>query len=173
MGRRSNADLLGIVEQIMDLYNSQKLTINQIVEELQHKGFAVSRSGIQRTVRSYKETARLYKKAMEESKILIDMVRSDPNTDVNEASLSILSRNYFEFVQSMDGLQFKDSAEAAHALKALVQSQTQIAKLRLNFQNGVAAAKKSVMETIRKELQNHPDLLDRLTAVVGGLEVST
>lgn len=172
MGRRSNAELLGILERIVELYTREKQSIKQIADALQSEGYQVSRSGIQRVLKTHKEAALEWTKISEEAKVLIDSVRSTPNTDVLEAVNNLFSRKVFEFVRTIEDLGLMDPEKTALIINRMTQSQVQISKLRLTFENGFQSAKKAVLDTLKEELKNHPDLLDRLMLLVSSMEVT-
>jgi hypothetical protein len=54
----------------------------------------------------------------------------------------------------------------------MAAAQTQIAKLRLDFEKGFNTAKKEFVEDLKKELKAYPDLMDRLISIVSSKEVT-
>jgi len=175
MGQRAKAELLGIVELITDLYSGKndegkRHTINEIELRLRADGYDISREAIRKTVKTSKEVAGVYQKSLQEAKILIDTVRDNPNTDVVEVTASLLAHQLFSFAKSIDSLDFKDPFEFTLAVNKLSDAQTKIAKLRLDFQKGFEAAKKALIEELRKEMKKEPGLLDKLTAIITRVE---
>ena len=172
MGRRSKAEMMGLLERIFEMSSRDKLTIEQITNELQADGYDISRGAIQRSLKSSKEVAKLYQDTLTETKVLIDAVRENPNTDVIEVTSALMSGKLFEFVKGIDELEFKDAEGVSTAISRMAESQTKIARLRLTYQKGADAAKKAVLAALQAELKNHPDLLDRLTTIVATIEVA-
>ena len=102
--------------------------------------------------------------------MLIDTVRDNPNTDVVEITTSLLTKQVFDFVQSIDSLTFDDPTDLIVAVNRLADAQTRIAKQRLTFQNGYNKAKKDLVSRLQAELKKHPDVLDRIMGIVSTLE---
>ena len=99
MGRRSKADLLGLVERIIEMYENDKMIIQDIEAALRDDGYDISREAIRRSLKTSKNVAAQYKKAATEAKVLIDTVRDNPNTDVVEITTNLLAKQLFDFVQ--------------------------------------------------------------------------
>ncbi len=170
MAKRSKADLAGVVERIIGMYEDEKLTIKDIEKVLREEGIDISRESIRRTIKSTKSVANTYRKAAEEARVLIDAVRDNPNTDVVELTTSLLTKHVFDFVQSIDDLDFEDPNELILAINRLSSAQVRISKQRLTFQHGYNEAKKDIMNQISAELKQQPDLLDKLSTIVSSLE---
>lgn len=169
MGRRSKADLFDLAERIVTLHDAEKMTFNDIAETLQSEGYSVSRESVRRSYKSSAEVAQQYKKAMEESKIIIETVRNNPNTDVVETITSMLAGQIFQYIKSVDELDFENSTELFGAVKDLTNSQVKISKFKLDFQKGYEAAKTTFLTALKTELSNYPDLLAQLTALVASM----
>jgi len=170
MGRRSKADLYDLALRIEYLHDKEKLTFAQIAEKLKEEGYSVSRESVRRSYKSSSEIAAQYKKAMEESRVIIETVRNNPNTDVVETITSMLAGQLFEYIKTVDELDFDDSVQLVGAVKDLATSQVKISKLRLDFQKGYETARQDFLETLKKELTEYPDLLSQLTAIVARME---
>jgi Zn-dependent M32 family carboxypeptidase len=170
MGRRSKIDLLGLSERVIHLYNSEHKTLEEIEQILRSEDFDVSREAVRRVVKDSREVASQYQAALCETKVLIDTVRENPNTDVIEATTAILTQHLFSYIKSIQDFDFKDPGEVVAAVNRMAQAQTQIAKLRLTYQKGFDQAKKAILASLNDELKSHPDLLERLTLIVGSLE---
>lgn len=170
MGRRSKAELLGIIERIIDMYEGDKLSIKQIEEILNEEGYDISREAIRRSIKSSKDVASQYTRAASEAKVLIDTVRDNPNTDVVEITTNLLTKQLFDFVRNIDELTFEDPTKLILAVNRLSSSQVRIAKQRLTFQNGYNQAKDDLMRRLKGELEKYPDLLGKLALIVSGME---
>lgn len=167
MGRKSSIDLLGLTERILKLHMDEKKTIKEISDILQGDGLRVSTSAIQRSLRTSREAASDFLKAVEESRVILDAVRSNPNTDVIEVTTTLFASKIFEVVRDISGLEFDDPAALANAISRLATAQTQVAKLRLNYQTGFEDAKKALLEALKAQLKAHPDLLEQISSLVG------
>lgn len=171
MGRRSKADLYDVVDRILSLYTREKLTIVQISEKLQAEGLDISREAVRRSLKGSKELAAELRNTMEEARVMMDAVRDNPNTDIAEAVVTRLGGLLLRETQELDSLEFDDPGEAVLAAGRLANAQAKLGSVRLRYQSGFEAAKKAVMDALRRELKNeHPDILERLTMIVGGLE---
>nr|WP_319520977.1 phage protein Gp27 family protein [uncultured Sphaerochaeta sp.] len=170
MPRRSKADLAGVIERIVQMYEVEKHSIKDIEKILQKEGLSISRESIRRTLKSSKSVASQYKKAAEEAKVLIDAVRDNPNTDVVELTTSLLTKQVFDFVQSIDDLDFDNPNELILAINRLSSAQVRISKQRLNFQNGYNEAKADILRQIKDELSLQPELLENLARLVSSME---
>lgn len=170
MGRRSKADLMGIIERIVEMYEAEKKSVQEIEDVLREEGYDISREAIRRSLKTSKSVAAQYTKAATEARVLIDTVRDNPNTDVVEITTSLLTKQVFDFVQSIDSLTFDDPTDLIVAVNRLADAQTRIAKQRLNFQNGYNKAKKDLVSRLQAELKKHPDVLDRIMGIASTLE---
>lgn len=170
MPKRSKADLAGVIERIVQMYEVEKRSIKEIEAVLGEEGIAISRESIRRTLKSNKSVANQYRKAAEEAKVLIDAVRDNPNTDVVELTTSLLTKQVFDFVQSIDDLDFDNPNELILAINRLSSAQVRISKQRLNFQNGYNEAKNDLLRQLKEELSQQPDLLSKLSSMVSLME---
>lgn len=169
MGRRSKAELLDLIERIVEMHERNHMTIKEIEAQLRDEGIDISREAIRRSLKSSQNVAAQYKKAASEARVLIDTVRDNPNTDVVEVTTNLLTKQLFDFVQSIDDLQFENPNELILAINRLSSAQVRISKQRLNYQNGYNQAKNDVLQQLKKELQNHPEILAKLTMIVSAM----
>jgi hypothetical protein len=172
MGRRSKLDLCGVVEIAVNLYTQEKLSFQQIADRLREEyDVDSSREGVRRAVKNAQENAQMYQRAVDEAKIMIDSIRDNPNTDLAEATLNKFASLIFTELKGIEELNFSDPGDIARAIGQIANAQAKIGSLRMKYQNGFEAAQKAVLAALKRELKaEHPDLLDRLTSIVGGLE---
>jgi len=169
MGRRSKADLYDLVDRILELYTRDKLTIKEIAEQLKTEGIDISREAVRRSLKSSRELAADLTKTIDEARVMMDVVRNNPNTDVAEAIVTRLGGLLLRETQEIDALQFEDSGETVLAAARLTQAQVKLGSLRLKYQNGFEAAKKAVLDALKVELASNNELAGRLAAVVSEL----
>ena len=169
MGRRSKVDIYGLVERVLKLYDEGK-TLREIEGILREEGYDISRESIRRKVKSAKEIAAIYKKSLEEAKILLEAVKDNPNTDVVEVTNSLLAHKLFEFAKSIEELNFNNPNEFVLAVRQLSDAQVKVAKLRLDYQKGFEAAKREIMEAVSRELERHPELKSKLIEIISSIE---
>lgn len=169
MGRRSKIELQDLTERVVRLYQDGR-TIKQIAEILQSEGYDTSREGVRRAVKSAKELAVELKKATEEARVMMDAVRNSPNTDLAEAVLTRFASLLMRESSSLDAMNLEDPLEYIDAISKVANAQAKLGSVRMKYQNGFEAAKQVVLEALRHELKQHPDLLERLEGIVLSLE---
>jgi len=170
VGRRAKADLMDLVDRILELYTRDKLTIEEIAEKLRGEGFDISREAIRRSLKSSKDLAKDLNNTIAEARVMIDAVRANPNTDIAEAVVTRFGGLLLRESQQIDALEFEDPGKAILAAGRLAVAQTKLASVRLKYQSGYEAAKKAVITMLKAELATDPDLAGRLAAIVTGLE---
>ncbi len=168
MGARSKAQLLGLVERIVKMHDEENLTFSDIEKILREEGFDISRESIRRSHKTSSELAQTYKAAVEESKALITLIQDNPNTDMLEATNALMTRHVFNFMRSVDELNFDDSGEVAKAINNLSNAQVKISKYRLDFSKGYEKAKSDILKSVKKELENYPDVVETLANLIDG-----
>ncbi len=169
MSRRSKVDIYGLVERVLSLYEDGK-TIKEIEQILREEGYNISRESIRRRIKSAKEVAEIYKKSLDEAKILLETVKDNPNTDVIEVTNSLLAHKLFEFAKSVEELNFDDPKAFVLAVRQLSEAQVRVAKLRLDYQKGFETAKQEIICAVSVELEKHPELKARLIEIIQGVE---
>jgi ArsR family metal-binding transcriptional regulator len=170
MGRRSKVDLYDLTERIITLYEKDKLTIQQIADRFNEEGLEISRGSIQRALVDIKEAARAIQLGNEQARSVLEAYRDNPGTDIAEASVKVLGTKFFQAAMAIEGMDTADPLKAVMIAEKLVSSEVKISSLRLKYQNGFEAAKKAVLDSLKYELKQHPDILERLTMLVGALE---
>jgi len=169
MGRRSKADLYDVVDRILELYTRDKLTIRQISEQLKDEGFDMSREAVRRSLKTSKEIAAELTKSIEEARVMMDVVRANPNTDIAEAVVTRLGGLLLRDTQAVDELEFEDASAMILGAARLANAQAKLGSVRMKYQDGFEAAKKAVLSALKEELKSDPELTERLAQVVAGL----
>ena len=166
MGRRSKVDLYGLVDRVVDLYHNQKKTQKEIEKILRDEGYDISRESIRVSLKNYAEVAENYLRAVEESKALVQAIKDNPNTDMVEAVSALMTRQIFEFMKSVDGLQFEDSEALARAINNMASAQVRISKYKLDYEKGYEKAKADVLRLVRERLKERPDVVQIIKALI-------
>lgn len=167
---RTKAELLGLVERVVDMYEKDHMTIEKIEAALRSEGYDISRESIRKTVKKNKTIARELEKARTETEALINTIRSNPATDVNEATADFLIAKSFEFVKQIESVDFKDLPELADFIKKITKVKTDIVKQRMDYQKVYNRAKDEIMGELQKALENRPDLYEQIFTIVSQLE---
>jgi hypothetical protein len=170
MSRRSKVDLYGLLDRVIYLYEQEKRSIAEIEQILRAEGYDISRESIRRKIKSSREIAEVYRKSLEEAKVLIDAVRSNPNTDVIEVTSSLLAHKLFEFSKTIEELDFQSAEEFIKAVQRLADAQVKVARLRLDYQKGFEAAKKEIIQALSVELAKEPELLRKLKDIINNVK---
>jgi hypothetical protein len=159
--RRSKAKLYDLVERIIYLYENEKMTIRDIEALLRAEGYDISKSSIHRTIKSYTELAEEYKRTAEETKALIEALREQPASYQMEAILTMLVSKVFNFVRSIEELEFEDPHELVLALNRLASSVEKMQRYREELEAKMAKVEleakkrnidKEFIEYVRKEI---------------------
>jgi hypothetical protein len=159
--RRSKAKLYDLVERIIYLYENEKMTIRDIEALLRSEGYDISKSSIHRTIKSYTELAEEYKRTAEETKALIEALRDQPASYQMEAILTMLVSKVFNFVRSIEELEFENPHELVLALNRLASSVEKMQRYREELEAKMAKVEleakkrnidKEFIEYIRKEI---------------------
>ncbi len=167
MGARSKADLFNLVERIIELHDNQKLSYKDIEKQLRSEGFNISRESIRRSHKSAKELSKTYVAAVEEAKGLVNVIKENPNTDMLEVTNALMTRHLFNFMRSVDELNFDDSGEVAKAINNLSNAQVRISKYKFDFSKGYEKAKEDILESIKKRLEKeYPDVVKILQKII-------
>lgn len=169
MSRRSKVELYGLVERVVKLWEEGK-TLQEIESILRSEGYDISREAIRRKLKSVKEVAEVYRKSVEEAKVLLEEVRNNPNTDVVEVVNSLLAHHLMNFIKSIESIDFDDPMKFIEAVRKLSDAQVRVARLRLDYQRGFEAAKKEILEAVSQELSKHPELKQKLIAIIDRIE---
>ncbi len=170
MGRRSKIEIQALTERVVRLYQEGK-TIAQIAAILRSEGYDTSREGVRRAVKNARQLAVELKKATEEARVMMEAVRNSPNTDLAEAVLTRFASLLLQESSAIEELGSDDPLAYIDAISKVANAQAKLGSVRMKYQNGFEAAKQAVLEALRKELKQHPDLLERLETLVVGLEV--
>lgn len=169
MSRRSKVELYGLVERVVRLWEEGK-TLQEIEGILRSEGYDISREAIRRKLKSVKEVAEVYRKSVEEAKVLLEEVRNNPNTDVVEVVNTLLAHHLMNFIKSVESIDFDDPMKFIEAVRKLSDAQVRVARLRLDYQRGFEAAKKEILEAVSAELSKHPELKQKLIAIIDKIE---
>lgn len=147
MPRRSKIRLHDLLERVVYLYNNEKKTIKEIESILRSEGYDISKSSIHRALKSYEELAEEYKRTAEETKILIDELRKTPASYTMEAILTMLANKVFQFVRTVENLEFEEPEELVRAMNRLAYA---IEKMQ-RYREELEAKLKTVEAEARKK----------------------
>ena len=162
MGNKGKAEANGLVELIVEKWDGGKNTIVYVTEEvnrtLQEKGMHVtfSRESIRRVIKSQKEEIEDAKKAIEAARAMAEVLKDNPGTEIAEATIMHLS-----------GLIAKD----IRSVESLAESQMKLSQYRTKAVNALEKAKEHLKAELQKEIQNDPELMEKLCLIIDKAEV--
>lgn len=154
MPKRNKIELQGLVERIVHMFYEDKMTHIQIAETLKSEGYDVSKSGVGRTLVSHASQMKAYRDAAAEAIEIVKEVKKTPGLDINEATVQIASTKLLKEVESFKNFNTLEPEEVLKAVSRLATSQTQIAKVKLEYERGykkgLFEAAKAVEEEVKK-----------------------
>ena len=162
MGNKGKAEANGLVELIVEKWDGGKNTIVYVTEEvnrtLQEKGMQVtfSRESIRRVIKSPKKEIEDAKKAIEAARAMAEVLKDNPGTEIAEATIMHLS-----------GLIAKD----IRSVESLAESQMKLSQYRTKAVNALEKAKEHLKAELQKEIQNDPELMEKLCLIIDKAEV--
>lgn len=171
MSRRSKVELYGLVERVVKLYEEGK-TLQEIEQILRSEGYDISREAIRRKLKSVREVAEVYRRSVEEAKVLLEEVRNNPNTDVVEVVTSLLAHHLMNFTKEIENIDFDDPMKFIEAVRKLSDAQVRVARLRLDYQRGFEAAKKEIIDAVSRELSKNQELRSKLINIINMIEAT-
>ncbi|WP_162618054.1 phage protein Gp27 family protein [Shewanella halifaxensis] len=172
MARRSKADALGVLHQILDLYNNKKYSAEKIAEHLDEQGINISSRSIYRTLRTHKDTAEDYRHAMAEARVLLDTVKDTSGTELMETANQLMANKILENVRNIQEVDIEDPKELFNIMESLTRSQVNIGRLKMEFSKGVTAAKNALKAEFTNILMKQdPETLKKVLEAIDKLEV--
>lgn len=170
MGRKSKAELLGLVERITRLYK-KGTTCKQIEAILREDGIDISREAVRRTVKTAAEAAKDYNLAYEEAKAITEAIKNNPGTEVIEAINAVIATKFLSEIKNIDGIELKSVNDISKLVTAVANSQTKLAAERLKYNKGYESAKADFIAELNKELKDqHPDVLKTILEIVKNMK---
>lgn len=136
MPRRNQIELQGLIDRVVEMFHDEKMTHAQIAEKLRAEGYAISKSGVGRTIKRADAVAKEYRKTAAETAELVKALKNIPGTDIMEASSQLLQARFFEEIRSIESLSELDSEALAALWSKVSLTQVRIGKLKLDYARG-------------------------------------
>jgi arsenate reductase-like glutaredoxin family protein len=177
MGRKSKALENNLVELIIDKWEGGKNTIVYVTEDvnkiLQEKGLKItfSRESIRRVIRSHEDEIAATKKAVEEARVIAEILKDNPGTEIAEAALLYVQSLLSKELKSIDALEFSDPTELCSTLSQVANTQLKLSTARTKAVKALDKAKEELKSELKKEIQSDPELLERLFSIVDKVEL--
>lgn len=177
MGNKGKAEANGLVELIVEKWDGGKNTIVYVTEEvnraLEERGMKVtfSRESIRRVIKSHEEEIQDTKKAIEAAKAMAEVLQDHPGTEIAESMVMHLSTLIAKDIRTVDSLEFENPVEMCQSATRLAETQIKLSQYRTQAVKALDKAKKQLKAELQKEIQNDPELLQRLCDIVDKAEV--
>ncbi|WP_320130263.1 phage protein Gp27 family protein [uncultured Sphaerochaeta sp.] len=171
MGRKSKAEQLGLIEEIVRLHDEQHMTNQEIADHLQQKGFDIGREAVRNCYTNAERKAEKYKLAAESARSIVSAVKGT-NVELAEAANSMVANMFYDRILQMQELDFASTTDFFKSMAPVMNNQVKLAQFRLSFEHGVEKTKAAVYDALAKELgQGNPELLEGLKKAIAGLKV--
>ena len=168
---RSSIEKTGADARLAELLDERpKLTYDEIRARLRAEGFSVSRSAVGRWAIEYLDQQREFKERLAQAKGLL-AGDSRNALALEEANASLLQAKLLGHLQSKREVD-KEVYEAAYAVAALTSAASQRERVRLAREKAIRLATKRIKADIKRELDKHPDLVARLSAIADAAEAA-
>lgn len=177
MGRKSKALENDLVELIIDKWEGGKNTIIYVTEDvnkiLQEKGLKItfSRESIRRVIRSHEDEIAATKKAVEEARVIAEILKDNPGTEIAEAALLYVQSLLSKELKTIDALEFSDPTELCSTLSQVANTQLKLSTARTKAIKALDKAKEELKSELKKEIQADTELLERLFAIVDKVQM--
>lgn len=163
MGRRSKAEMLGLIEKIIGLYEKEKLSFEEIAERLSKEdNVELSREAVRRAYNKADAKAQKYRLAAESARSIIEAAKGT-NMELAEAANSLVSSMFYERILQMDGLDFETDSQFFKALAPVMNNQAKLANARLTYENGRKKALDEAYDEIARVLSNDEKLMAEIS----------
>ncbi|WP_028844718.1 phage protein Gp27 family protein [Thermodesulfovibrio thiophilus] len=130
MPRRKKAELLDLINYIIQLYEREKLGFRDIEARLKAEGYDIGRSSIHRAYKDYRKAAEEYNKKFDEINALLTTLKDRPTTDMLEAVTAIIAKHVTDFVKDIESIEFEDTEALVRVTRALSQMADRLQSLR-------------------------------------------
>lgn len=172
MPQRSNIELQGLVETIIQLYYSEKKRQKDIVEYLTSMGYRVSKGSVGRALKSHARRLKEIQKTQDWAKALIAATNNTPRLDIANAGLQIVAGKLAEELSNIENFADLSADEKAVLLAKITRAIGLAANVELNFERGrkqgiIESRKK--LEDAGKELGISDEKMSALKAKVFGI----
>lgn len=176
MPRRSKVELQGLVDRIVDMFHVRKMGQAEIAEALRAEGYDVSKSGVGRALLDYAGEMKAYKKAAEEAAAMVRELRGETGLDLAETTSQLLQAKLLSAVKSVDEseLDEMDLDKLFSAVGKNIQSQAQIARVKLEYERGYRRGLFRAAEAVEEEARSagwDGQTVERMKKKILGLKV--
>lgn len=168
--RRSHNMIDKLPPELKEAINSaivnERLTYKEITEMINSAGHNVSAKTVERYGKKFIARLESVTRAKEQATAILE-TSAGLKLDIAEASSTIALQMLMDMLIESEGKQLdKNMLAAMKTIAALERSAVGREKLKYQFDKGVTAAGEKIKESLKEELKNNSDLLDKLNNIV-------
>ncbi len=156
-----------IVSAINDAIVNKRKTYKEIEQWLKADGYDIHQSSLQRYGKNFLAKLERITQAREQAKTIIE-TSSGLKTEMAEATSTVAFQILMDMLINADEVD-KDTLQAIKTLATLERSTVAREKLKLEYDKGVSAAIDEVKKELQKELENYPELIEKMLNIVDAL----
>lgn len=156
-----------IVSAINDAIVNKRKTYKEIEQWLKADGYDIHQSSLQRYGKNFLAKLERITQAREQAKTIIETI-SGLKTEMAEATSTVAFQILMDMLINADEVD-KDTLQAIKTLATLERSTVAREKLKLEYDKGVSAAIDEVKKELQKELENYPELIEKMLNIVDAL----
>jgi len=148
---------------LMDTAN----TYLEISEYLRNEGYDISKSAVGRYALRQNAVAQRLSEVQEQTRLLVNAVKDDPDVDYTEASMRMLITSLTEKIATaQEEFDQMDLAEAGRLIVSLSRTKVYKERVRADIEKRAKVALEAFKTEIKAELSGHePELMQRLIEV--------
>lgn len=147
------------------------ITYREISTELNKNGYEVSKSSIGRYALRQGSALNRLKQAQEQTKVLINAVKRNPDADYTEAGMQILMDSLVRSItMAQEAIDEMPPDKAGRLMVAISRTAVYKEKIRADLTKGYKKAIEEVKEELRNELKNEPELFEKMLILVGRVD---
>jgi hypothetical protein len=178
VGQKSKADQYGLKEIIATHWDGGKNTIVYVTdktnEHLKQNGLklTVSREAVRHAIRSYEDKVNDLRKSMEQAKVMAEVLRDQPGTELAESMIICLSKVFYDHAPTVTSVNFEDPAKMIDGAVKLATAQAKLSQYRTQAVKALDKAKEKIKAELQNAIKHDPDLLERLCKIVDNAKVA-
>lgn len=169
MSRRKHHKVATLPPEVVDAVNEKLVrghTYEEITAYLMEMGTPVSKSAVGRYGKDFMGKLERLKQVRDQAKAIVESNQDAPGTQLAEATSELALSMIMETLATMDSLQEEKVTELLKVLPKLADASTKREALKLQFNKGVEAASVRIKDSLKKELEADPELLQRVIELV-------
>ena len=151
MPKRNKIEMQGLVERICKMYFNDKMSHKQIAEVLKEEGFDISKSGVGRTLVSQAAQLKAYKDSAKKAVAIVSELEKTPGLDIAEASVQLVQAKLLEELNKFENFSTLSPEEVLKAIVRNSNAQTNIAKVKLEYERGYKKGLFEAAKTVEAE----------------------